>query len=179
MCIGTSATAKRIVITGPRGSGKTTRAAELVTEYRGAGQQVAGVLSLHDHPDDPRLEAYRLLLLSTGETHVLARRSQRPTPPSTRFSFSETAFEAARRELSAAAADLLLVDECGPLELQGGGLWHSVEPVWAAFPGDVAVVIRERLLDALVAALEAARRSGPPYEIIRIAPRESPRPHPW
>lgn len=158
---------RRIVVTGPIGSGKTTRVLQLLQTSRDAGLSVAGVISLHLNAEDPELESYRFRFLSNGEERIFARRSADPTPPSSRYRFDAEAFARAREELSrwqrgqgdARAAgndsDVIVIDECGPLELRGEGLWKELRRAWTAFPGEVVVTVRDRLLDEFLNALDA------------------------
>ncbi len=44
---------------------------------------------------------------------------------------------------------VLVVDEIGPLEVAGGGLWEPVRDAVAAFGGHVILTVRPSLLDAL------------------------------
>lgn len=183
---------RRTVVTGPIGSGKTTRVLNLLQTYRDAGRTVAGVVSLHLNADDPELESYRFRFLSSGEELTFARRSADPTPPSSRYGFDEDAFARAREELdrwkeggpgAGSGIDVIVIDECGPLELRGEGLWKELHRAWTAFPGEVVVTVRDRLLDEFLDALgvsdavdafggAGASRAGR-VEVIRLPDRSA------
>lgn len=74
----------------------------------------------------------------------------------------------------------MVVDECGPLELEGRGLWQPLSRLWHGFPGELLVTVRESLLDSLLEALGTDRQTAerpaadpkPPHEpsieIIRL-----------
>ena len=51
------------------------------------------------------------------------------------------------------AADLLIVDEVGPLELAGGGVWPALVGEFAGRDRPALVVVRETLVDDIRAAL--------------------------
>ena len=158
---------RRTVVTGPIGSGKTTRVLQLVQTYRDAGCDVAGVVSLHLNADDPELESYRFRFLSSGEELSRWQRDQGYA----RAAGNDT--------------DVIVIDECGPLELRGEGLWKELRRAWTAFPGEVVVTVRERLLDEFLNALDArgatdggrardegrAAASGGAVEVIRLPDR--------
>jgi nucleoside-triphosphatase THEP1 len=114
--------AKRWIITGERGVGKTTFCRKLAEEAGTSGWDVAGLLSL------PRCEGgvktgIEILDLRAGASRMLA--SARPDElEGFRFcgwTFSEAALEWGNRVLRhATPCDLLLVDEIGPMELDEG-----------------------------------------------------------
>ncbi|MFW6224006.1 MAG: nucleoside-triphosphatase [Spirochaetota bacterium] len=159
-----NAPGRRTVVTGSIGSGKTTRVLEMLQTYRDAGLTVAGVVSLHLNADDAERESYRFRFLSTGEERTFARRSADPTPPSSRYRFDPEAFARAREELTrwqrgpdeaGGHIDVIVIDECGPLELRGEGLWEELRAAWMGFPGDVVVTVRDRLVDEFFDAFDA------------------------
>ncbi|MFO7781770.1 MAG: nucleoside-triphosphatase [Spirochaetia bacterium] len=178
---------RRTVVTGPIGSGKTTRVLELLQSCRDAGLTVAGVVSLHLNAEEPERESYRFRFLSSGEERTFARRSTDPTPPSSRYRFDAEAFARAREELArwrgggedaGPDIDVIVIDECGPLELRGEGLWDELYSAWTAFPRDVVVTVRDRLMDEFLDALDARAaqdagraRAAHAVEIVRLAER--------
>ena len=147
---------RRIVISGARGSGKTTEASRLVEEFRDRGLRVGGVLSLHEHPGDPEREGYRFRFLTTGEELPYARRSPEPTPPSRRFRFDPAAFERARAELEAARGTVVVIDECGPLEARGEGLWVPLARLWREPARTVVITVRASLIERFLVRLGPA-----------------------
>jgi nucleoside-triphosphatase THEP1 len=134
------------LLTGPVRSGKTTRLIRLLSGIR----EVEGFLT----PDQNGLR--HLLDLKTMARHPFQVHSG---PIDQRldigpFSFTLEAFERMHQLLRNALIHrppLLVVDEIGPLELQGQGVEPVFSEVWRAleqarWPGTLLVVVRESLV---------------------------------
>lgn len=116
-----------IIITGPRGAGKTTLCGRLIRRAREAGWRVAGVLSPPRMVEGQKI-GIDVVNLATDERRELAVRSF--TAPAairtTGYAFDEQAMEWGNATLAASGdCDLLVVDELGPLELQRGQGWQA------------------------------------------------------
>jgi nucleoside-triphosphatase THEP1 len=131
-----------LVLSGLPGSGKTTRCRELVREARGAGLVVRGVITVDEWA--PAGVKRWMEDLRGGERTLLGRKA----------AAGETALGASRWSLdieglarcdailkSACPADLLVIDEVGPVELlhQRGALAGVRSALQGPF--DVAVVV--------------------------------------
>jgi len=179
------------VLTGERGSGKTMVCAEVAADARARGLDVAGILTGRSGPEpgDPR----QVVDLRSGESRPFgtqaphddagARPKVRPPraaaarvpgavatagtnsdPLTPGWEYESEAFAWANEVLSSATpCDLLIVDEVGPLELQGGRGWaQAIEVLRARDFGAALVVCRPGLLDELEASL-----GGPPAGVFR------------
>jgi len=110
-----------ILLTGDRHSGKTGFILKLAEQTRRHGRGVAGIACPGLWKNKMR-NGFELLELDTGRRHLLSMRvpGLRPIP----YMFDALSMEKGKRALSVrrcAAADLIIVDEVGPLELGGGG----------------------------------------------------------
>lgn len=142
-----------LILTGPVHSGKTTLL-ELAAEQLGnQGLSAEGFLSLSIWENE-RVIGYDLLHLKTGERFPFIRRSgeqhwERIGP----FFFVPETLDSARDIiLHGAGADLLIVDEVGPLELLGKGLWPALKQIISTRSLNILLVVRSQLLDAVIKA---------------------------
>jgi nucleoside-triphosphatase THEP1 len=107
-----------LVLTGQPGSGKTTRCRQLVQEARGAGLAVRGIVTIDEHAAAGVMRWTEDL--RTGERILLGRKAPAGETAlgGPRWSLDEAALERCDAILtSACPADLLVIDEVGPVEL--------------------------------------------------------------
>lgn len=141
-----------VVLTGGRGQGKTTLCRQLADLKAVAGWRVSGLLS------PARIEAgvktgIMALDLQSGESRLLASGIPGEIDG---FSFGEWVFDPSVLEWAkqvlhcSVPADLLIVDEIGPLEFELGCGWSSALDILAQkdFQAGLVVVRPEYLADA-------------------------------
>lgn len=143
-----------VVLSGKPGSGKTMGCRRLADEVRRRGLTVGGLLSLPTpagRAGAPAQPAERLLEdLGSGERRPLARRvppeSREPGDPLWRLSDETLAWGDAVLA-GACPADVLIIDEVGPVELLHRRGWH--DGLWRALAGRyrlAVVVVRPWLM---------------------------------
>jgi nucleoside-triphosphatase len=155
-----------ILVTGEIGVGKTTYVRQRVTMALQEHRTVAGIISPGKYRSGERVEIWANEPHS-GDRYPLAELA---TPTSSgivtpRWAFDPAAVQRANQSLACiVTADLLVVDELGPLE------WHRGEGFIAAFDllekatiGEAIVVIRRSLL-------EVATARWPSSTVIEINP---------
>ena len=147
------------ILSGGRGTGKTTTLEEIVRLLRSDGIEPRGFLSpvVRDHDD--RL-GYDLQVLGNGARIPLARRGS-PEAASTAgamragsFTFFPDAIRAGRTELDGArtrTTALIIIDEVGPLELQGLGWAPALLPLIIARTHPLVLVVRPSLVPEVCA----------------------------
>ena len=145
------------IITGARDAGKTRTAAALAARLRTAGNRVGGVISEAMLEDGVKTGySYRDLL--TGSREEYARRKQHPVPPGTpAFNFLDRGMafgSQALRSAVAAGVDALFIDEIGPLEMAGKGLWTTILELLSTFKGLLILTVRPGLVDQVCALVE-------------------------
>ena len=132
--------------TGPKHCGKTTAAAKLAGTVRQRGFRVAGLLAPSIYRDG-RLIGFDALDLRSGVRSPLAVRRDEPGEVGP-FHFLEEGLRLGSQALDVAAADgadLVMVDEFGPLELAGRGWRAAVDALVHAGRTLLVVVVRQEL----------------------------------
>jgi nucleoside-triphosphatase THEP1 len=145
-----------VVLTGPVHGGKTTFLERALPRWRSLGLDCDGFLSVAA-TDAAGSRTYDLFELAGGRRRPYLRRTGGPDAERVGpFVFVPETLERARAILGGASPDgLLVVDEAGPLELEGRGLWPALRDA-AARPGPTLVVAREECAAAVAAALGPA-----------------------
>jgi nucleoside-triphosphatase THEP1 len=143
-----------LVLTGPVHGGKTGFIQGAVAAWTRRGLACAGFLS-PAAPDAPGGPGYDLVEIGSGRRHPYLRRqgpsgAERVGP----FVFIPETIERARTIIRASRPEeLLVVDEIGPLELGGGGLWPVLREALGRQDRTVLLVVREAAVPAFSAAL--------------------------
>jgi len=144
-----------LILSGPVHGGKTTFLEQCLPLWARRGLACEGFLSpaIAEGNGD---KGYDLVEIGTGRRWPYLRR-QREAGPEERigpYSFVSATLERARSIIRGAGpSGLLIVDEIGPLELRGGGLWPALREALRRPGGTVLLVAREEVLAELAAAL--------------------------
>ncbi len=176
-----------ILWTGPKHSGKTSAALRLVEAARAQGWAVAGCLAPSVYEND-WLIGFDIVNLRNGGRATLARRRV-VQGQEKGFEFLAAGWALGEEALGPAAvqdADLIIVDEYGPLELASQG-WRAVtDRLMTTTEATLLLVVREELVEKVrqlyggipahrvvateprsvdkILALLANRRGSPAYE---------------
>lgn len=117
-----------IVISGDKGGGKSSFTHTLCSRIEEFGLSTGGVIQIPPLPGQEQKEWF-LSDQSTGEVKLLLTTEEiQGWPRRGRFSINEATFEWARERLLAQAetCEYLIIDEIGPLELEGGGYHEAL-----------------------------------------------------
>jgi len=162
--------ARVTIITGPRDSGKTRAAAAAAEQMQRNGTLVGGVIAEAELAGGIKVR-YFLRDVLTGAKALYAVRRPGPIPPGAMaYLFIDEGLEfgraAVRRGIDAGTGTAaVVIDEIGPLEMAGAGLWETVREAVTGFPGRIILTVRPALLDTLREKLELA-----PAEVDVIQP---------
>jgi nucleoside-triphosphatase THEP1 len=142
-----------VILAGDTRSGKTTWAGEIVGALRSRGVKVGGMLAT-GLLTDARRSGFDITDLSTGRTVPLCREGDAGAEAEQRwgrFTFAREGLELGREALTVRglSADVIVVDEVGPLELAGGGWAESLDAIVGRFGGQILVVARLAVVEAV------------------------------
>ena len=140
-------TQNRLILwTGLKHSGKTTSAIRLIQMVRTEGFIVAGILepSLYDNGE---LIGFDVLDIQNQKRTSLARRKKSKNTKDS-FNFITDGLKFGNAVLSSEAtksADLVIIDEYGPLELKGDGWRRNIDSLLSCSGAIILIVIRQEL----------------------------------
>ncbi len=135
-------------LTGEVNSGKTSLLTKWVDAYLREGRRIGGVLAPANWREGKKI-SYDIIDIEKEEPHLLA--SVEPLPDAERFGrfwFSRNGLALAESALMHldAGFDIGVVDEVGPLELEGRGLANGLRAVLTHPPTKVILVVRNSLI---------------------------------
>jgi nucleoside-triphosphatase THEP1 len=141
---------KLVLWTGEKHSGKTTCAASLVNIAREEGFNVAGLLAPSLYRDGELL-GFDVLDLRNKTRVSLARRNKEDCKTG-QFKFFQNGLKLGNAALSAQAtktADLIIIDEFGPLELNGQGWRKNTDSLIASSNAMILFIVRQELAESV------------------------------
>ncbi len=146
------------LLIGPKHAGKTTAAAELIRRVRARGRTVAGILAPSIWVDGV-LHGFDIVDIATGRRTRLSDIQSAGEQTSGRFRFCAEGLalgQAALSDPAARIADLVIVDEFGPLELRGGGWRDAVDALVGHAAGLLVLVVRQSLAESVAGLYRAS-----------------------
>jgi len=136
------------ILTGPVGSGKTTFLKKVIEELKRQAFKLDGYLSEAIMQDREKI-GYDLLDLGSGKSVPFIRRSGGEDWPRIGLYFftPEGLSWAKKIILQSREEEILVVDEIGPLELSGEGVWPVLEKVVFQRSHKFLLVLRRNILE--------------------------------
>ena len=155
----------RVFLTGQPASGKTTAIRKTVELLKSEGVKVAGIMTTEMRENGVRV-GFSIEDLVTKKTGVLAhvRQMEGPRVGKYRVNLSDiqrVAVEGIRRAIS--EADVIVVDELGPMELNSEPFIQSVQAALAA-PKHFIGTIHKHASHPLIVGI----KSNPNYQILEL-----------
>lgn len=147
--------ARIYAVTGQSGSGKSSLLGEIARRAMAVGVCCGGFVQPRENIHPPQTREYLLTHLADQTTLLLARRD-----PTSGFIFEEQAFKQAEQWLQqdAVSAPLLIVDEFGRLEAEGGGHAPALKTVLGRHPqATVLIGVRKSVLGEFRRRFHVAR----------------------
>ncbi|MBP1659602.1 MAG: putative NTPase [Candidatus Aminicenantes bacterium] len=143
-----------LVLTGPVHGGKTTFLERALPGWASRGLHPCGFIS-PAVTDGSGERGYDLAEIGAGRRRPYLRRRGVPgAEQAGPYAFVPATLERARAIIrDADPSGLLVVDEVGPLELAGGGLWPALRDALRRQDRTTLLVVREEILAGLAAAL--------------------------
>ncbi|MBU0753504.1 MAG: DUF2478 domain-containing protein [Planctomycetes bacterium] len=153
------------VLTGPVRCGKTTLLEQVVRELQNLNVHIDGFLS-KAVMEQGNLAGYDLFDLQQRKAGPFIRREGEASwERSGAFFFQPQGIEQAMKIVHRARqADLTVIDEIGPLELKGKGIWPAIEPLLGQESSSALVIVRERILEKFLERFPKQRSRVFPVE---------------
>jgi len=141
------------ILTGPVHYGKTGMLKKLYSEIKHSGIKFGGFLS-ESVREKNRIAGYDLFDLKAGQSVPFIRRyGEEGWLKSGPFFFIPEALSLAKKIiLRGPDSEFCIVDELGPLELEGKGLWPALEQVLFLTSPPFLLVIRDSILEEFLKA---------------------------
>jgi len=139
------------ILTGPVHSGKTTLLKSTIPVLREKKFRIAGYLSEATWKNDEFL-GYDLVDLEDHRNHPFIRKhGQQDWQRIGSFFFLPETLDLAKNIIHRSEkADLCIVDEVGPLELSGKGVWPALENILKFPHSHLLLVVRDSILDDML-----------------------------
>ena len=140
---------KIIILSGNKQQGKTTFLQNVITQLEQANIEFDGVVAIGKEENGKRT-GFDLLYLKTKKSYPLARITPLPNwDQFGRFYFDTDVFVKVGQSLVGSSSKIIIIDEIGPMELQGKGWADAVGSLLAANT-QMIWVVRKPLLETIM-----------------------------
>ena len=141
-------------MTGPVHSGKTTLLKKMTQKLKQQELKIDGFLS-ESKWKDQKILGYDLLDLSEEKSHPFIRKKGRKgwEKKGPFYFIPETLALAKQIIRRASSTDICVIDEVGPLELSGKGLWTALKEALQTHPSSLLLVVRISILEKFLSII--------------------------
>ncbi|MBK7175510.1 MAG: hypothetical protein IPH84_20355 [Bacteroidales bacterium] len=140
-----------ILISGDRQQGKTTYVSELVNRLKNKQVKMIGFLATGVHEGDQRI-GFDLLDIASAETVPLCRLEKKGDQQNYhRYRFFDEALLKGKEILNSDDAQLVVIDEVGPYELQNEGWATSIQNICQKQRSIQIWTVRKHLIERIAA----------------------------
>lgn len=150
-----------VVVVGSKNSGKTAYLEILIRNARSKGLRVAGFLSRGRWQESEKPH-YFLVDLNNDQNYLLASETPDSSRPFFygRYYFNPDIFKVGNRILKeSSTADMLVLDEFGPLERTGKGFRSGFNHAMQHFQGIFVLSVRPSLLSFVIKQFSEVRKN--------------------
>lgn len=156
------------ILTGPVHAGKTTLLQNVTTQLKRKNISVGGFLSLYTEEKDQFIGYDLFDLHQETRTPFIRKVGEKFWQRIGSFFFIPESLDRAQSIIRrSTSADICVVDEVGPLELEGKGLWPALEEVMFLSSSHCVLVVRETILELWLRTL-----AEKPTKIFDISDKE-------
>lgn len=147
------------ILTGPVNSGKTTLLKRVVKELKKQKFKVDGFLSEALWENEEKIGFNLFDLRGERVIPYIRKSGQRDWERSGSYFFTPQGMNWAKQAiLRSAEADIFVVDEIGPLELSGKGLWPALDKITFERAQIFLFVVRKSILNDLLKVLRKGKK---------------------
>ncbi len=146
-----------VIVTGTKGSGKTSLLSATADQFQNKGFTLKGILQPATIKDGQR-SGYAIMNLATGQTMELANKTSEQNEATIgNYSFNPEAIEFGVQALTGKSdAAAVIIDEIGPLELKGKAWDSSLRTLLKEPLAVIIVSVRPSLLDQVLRTYQPA-----------------------
>lgn len=140
-----------VIITGDKGTGKTTFAKQMAESMKNKNIKISGVLSVGKFENNIKTQ-FELVDIQTNEKILLASTQIKSDLRFGKFYFNKEAFRFGEKVINRDIKnyDYILIDEVGMLEIQNGGWYQTIENLFKHPDKKQIWVVRRKYIDNLV-----------------------------
>ncbi|MDX2443581.1 MAG: nucleoside-triphosphatase [Bacteroidales bacterium] len=159
------------IIAGNQREGKTTFLKQVIEDLKNSMVKMEGFIADGIDQDGKRM-GFKLINVSNGKGKVLCNINGKPEWEKTgKYYFNPDGLEFGRSILNKLSADtVVVIDEIGPLEMEGGGWADSIQKILEKYDNTMIWVVRRNLTEKIIQTFDLKNVSI--LDISKYSPEE-------